>query len=448
VRGFKNTVASQALRTAADGLYARVIGIIASLALLPVLARSLSTEEFGVYAVLTSFQSLLAFSDLGVGNSLVTQLATEGQADAARRRSLVASAILVAALMSLLLAITGALLAAFLPVADLLGAVYLSEADLRVALLMMILSISATVVPSLGPKILFGLGRSRAYAWWIAAGTSSPMLAAAITSLFAERLLPTLAAYCLTPPLLLGWLTVRTLVRNRIARGPTSLRPSRGDTRLLLRGGVGYVTISLTFSVAFHSDALIISSNLGAKEAATYSAALRLFGIAQQLGTAAQVQLWPLLSRLLESGQFGMARRLVMQASLLLGTTSAAFATVMVLVGEEVIGWWFGWTYTPSLALLIALGLWVAQQGIYGPVSILLNAGAVVGGQAVLGVAMAVANLSLSLLLVRQLGASGPIWSSLLCHTLIVFLPSLMLARQVLRGGYSSARRTRQTKGG
>jgi predicted membrane protein len=63
----------------------------------------------------------------------------------------------------------------------------------------------------------------------------------------------------------------------------------------------------------------------------------------------------------------------------------------------------------------------------------LLNGANIIGFQAACAILMAVANVTISILLVQRIGVSGAIWGSVIAQVIFVILPQLWYVRRLLR---------------
>ena len=69
-----------------------------------------------------------------------------------------------------------------------------------------------------------------------------------------------------------------------------------------------------------------------------------------------------------------------------------------------------------ATSVLVAFGLWAALNGLTGPIAMFLNGANVIWFQVICASAMGVANLGLSIVLVRSIGVAGAIFASAITH--------------------------------
>jgi hypothetical protein len=87
------------------------------------------------------------------------------------------------------------------------------------------------------------------------------------------------------------------------------------------------------------------------------------------------------------------------------------------------------------MSLLLAFAVWSVYWLAMTQVGFLLNAAQVIGPQIAMAFTMTAVNLVLSIYLTRHLGLIGPLVGSLIAHMLASGVPSIMIARKILRSG-------------
>jgi O-antigen/teichoic acid export membrane protein len=112
-----------------------------------------------------------------------------------------------------------------------------------------------------------------------------------------------------------------------------------------------------------------------------------------------------------------------------LGTAGAVICVLgFALLGPMVQKAWAGAAYTPDRRLMIAFGLLGALQFLQLPAQMLLNAKGVARMQLIAVVAMLAVNLPLTLLLVRPVGTSGPVFATVIATAVCLTIPSILRA--------------------
>jgi len=85
------------------------------------------------------------------------------------------------------------------------------------------------------------------------------------------------------------------------------------------------------------------------------------------------------------------------------------------------------------MVLMVGLGVWVIMNTVNGPLAMLLNGANAMGFQATCAVAMAVANVAISVFLVYRIGVAGAVWGSIIAQVVFILVPSAWYVPRLLR---------------
>jgi O-antigen/teichoic acid export membrane protein len=433
------------VRAGLSNLGAKIISVVLTLLLTPIIVRALGAERYGVYATVTMVVALLAFTDLGVGNGLVTRLAAaEGRASVEEQRWLVSTALALLLTVGTVLAVLSVVAAVVLPWPTLLGTAAVPASELRVAILVFGLLFAAGLPAGLGQKVLLGLQKGAEASAWLLGATATAVILTAIAAT-ADASLAVVVGATVAPTAALGLVqTVRLFGVQRPELRPRRSDVSQSRVRALLGLSGLFFLLNVAVAVAFQTDLFVVSGILGAASAAVFSICLRLFGLVTQATTAALSQLWPAFAEALASDDRDWVRRTLRRTMAVTALVTVPAVTVLVLIGPALIRWWVGPTLVPPTVLLVAMACWTVQQCVIYPVAMLMNGAEIVRFQLIAASSMAIANLATSILLTRQVGLAGPVWASLMTHTLINALPAVWLVRRrflVGTAGPSAGRR-------
>lgn len=419
-------------RAAIATLAMRALSIVALLGVTPLLARQLGVEMYGVVATLTSTAVILGIADFGIANGLITKIATAGWSSP-RTASLLSAAGVILVTASLLGVCAAMALSWLLPWPRWLNAPTIASSDLRWATLYALLGGALTLTTSLGQKIDLARQRGHAVAIWGAAAVVAGPVGGLVVALVRPDLPIVVAAVALMPPIVLGCQTavgIRSL--------PPELRPrrhlaKRTDIVESIRSGGVFLGLAIVIAVSFQMDALIVSSALGAAVAAQFNVVVRLFGLVGDTIRSALTQLWSAFADALARGEISWVKRTLARTTIGGGAAALVANLGVVLVGQRLVAIWLGPGFRPTLGLLIAAGLWSAYSTAAHPLAMFLNGSQMQGTELVAAIPMAVANLALSLYLVRHIGASGPLIGSLMAHVVCAGVPLGIVAIRRIR---------------
>jgi O-antigen/teichoic acid export membrane protein len=371
---------------------------------------------------------VLPFVELGVGLSMITSVAQAiGRKDDEAIRSAVASAMVTTCGVALVVGVVWSAVFPWVEWKDALGLHTASEAEVRLALHLVVLSLCLGLPASLGYRLLFAEQRADVVAWLqLGAAAASFLLAISMALLGAgpaafvgAALLPAVAVSAAT--------SVVLAVRREMFR-PRLRYATIHDAVDLLRLGSVFSVQQLALTLGSQIDTIVISRSLGAGAVSTYGVAARLANGGTQISSAMFVPLWPAFGEATGSGDRVWVRRTLRRA-LLLGTAGAVICVLgFALLGPMVQKAWAGAAYTPDRRLMIAFGLLGALQFLQLPAQMLLNAKGVARMQLIAVVAMLAVNLPLTLLLVRPVGTSGPVFATVIATAVCLTIPSILRA--------------------
>jgi O-antigen/teichoic acid export membrane protein len=85
------------------------------------------------------------------------------------------------------------------------------------------------------------------------------------------------------------------------------------------------------------------------------------------------------------------------------------------------------------MILMLGLGIWTIMNTLNGPFAMLLNGANIIAFQAACAVLMAIANVTISILLVQHIGVSGAVWGSVIAQLVFILIPDIWYVRRLLR---------------
>ncbi len=380
--------------------------------------------DYGVFAFLLALPALLPSRDLGMGAKVT---------DVVARRSVVGrgeiEAVLAAALAKLARVAVGAvaaLVALQVTVgwhAVLGGAVRgVPDAAITAALALFALSLPG----GLSTSVLWGLRRNdlvAVQAQLLTLGTcAGAVVAVAAAWPVWAALVIAMGAGCVVQ-----WGTL--LVAVRLAGvAPRSLLPGAlHPARLSFRGwALPMFVVTAAGAVGYQTDRLVLSHVTGVIAIAQYSVASQLFFPLWAVVSSAGYTLWAKYALERETGALSRTGFLrTVRTFAAAGCLGAAFLT---LAGPGLLSVLLH--VDDSWKLCGAFGLLLALQSTGLPIGMLLTDRLGLRRQAVCFALMVAANLPLSIVWARDLGAVGPVLASALAYGALVVVPSAVFARR------------------
>lgn len=394
------------------------------------LVESVGPEAYGEYALVTALVALFPFVDLGLSAAVINAVAL-------RRHDLdslvctLAVALRVLCVSALVILLAALAISASDSWSSLLGA-SLRQNDASIWLLACFAAFAVTVPAGIGQRILVGAGKNgRAV---LLQGLQAPMTlgaALALTSV-ASNPKPLHFAFvfyvslCLSTSLS-AWAAFRAIAPELRAAVRLAWQRTKLPASGVLRNAWPMLVQGVTVPAAMQTDRLVVSHARAASELAEYSLAFQYFVPLTSIVSAAGISLWPVYTRARAGGRAAasplrMAAIFAGCATALAGAALAAapFAYDVMSGGEIEVPWGVNWAFAALLvvqAFNFPMGMYMTDyRGLVFQVPWLLL--------------LVLSNVSLSLVLVRDLGSAGPVLASVICVVICQVLPGVCYVRR------------------
>lgn len=401
-----------------------VVNVGVAFFLSPFVVRHLGSVYYGIWALANQFVGYLYLLDFGVRESVIRYTSKYVARGQPRRLNEVLST----AIMLYVPIAIATVLATFLVswgVVDWFHIPPENAAEARAAIIFMGLTIAQTFVLNVFTGILQGLNR---FDVGNAVGLASVLVRTAVIVLLLSQgyKLAALAAVYFGFALAGGLITAFFAVRLLREAG-VSFRfriPVRRRLRALARKIFGYGAFVLINNIAqkiiFTSDAVVIGAFLGVAKVAPYAIAGTLIDNLRSLMVSTAQVFSPLSSALFAQRRTAEMSELLVRGGKLVVIVTLPISLTFVLLGDVFVHLWMGEEFRVTAGqVLFVLGLtqifsaphYVVSSVMYG-----MSQHHILG---YLRIGEAVANLALSLLLVRKLGVVGVAIGTAVSHLVV-----------------------------
>jgi O-antigen/teichoic acid export membrane protein len=407
------------------GLAGRGVAVIVGFVSVPLTVRYLGAERYGVWVTISTAMAWITLADFGMSNSLTNVLS---EAYARDRRDLAqtyfASAFWLLALVAMVLGCIFFSVWHFVAwdrifnVQTVQARAEIAPA-VAVAFLIFILNFPLS---SIGKT--YGAYQEVAVAnAWTAASSlvglvglvTITYLKGGLVSLIFAVSGSALLVSAVSAAWVFGWSKPWLLPRL------TSI--SRAALKKLSGLGGMFFVIQLAWLALFQTDNLIIAHYLGARAVTPYSVTWRLFTYASVFQILAGSSYWPAYAEAFSRGDRKWVRRTFRMNFTLTIASTLMLAIPMVMFGQRIIEKWAGKQAVPTFGLLLLMGIWsVTNAGMSSQACILASSGRL-KGQMIYGIAAAVVNLVLSIVLVQKIGLTGVILGTVGAFFVCVLIP-------------------------
>lgn len=417
---------------------ARSIGFIpqgvATLLISYVVIDRYGVDAFSSYAMIASVMLLIPLNGLGIGASVTQAVAAHGPtSDFSLRTGRTASRAMGVSMLFLI--VVSLALGAWGLWPRLLGDAAGANSWTVVAMILFGLSF----VPGLGPNVLLGAERNHVAILGQSAQAPIALLLVGLLVLAdgdAALVIVVPAAALLGVNLLTMALSARLtgFPWGRILREVGSRRRYPGERIRSLSGPM--MVTSLCVPIAFLCDRIILSHVSTTQAVAEYTLVIQIFAPVTGLIVAAAQPLWPMYTRARAQGGHGPRLGLVLGV---FAAGTVATCAVLVVVADPVGRAVSGGEIELGLLLPVLTALVMCLQAVAYPLGMSLMDPAGARFVATCAVITLPANITVSVLLSRELGAPGPLISLLLVSTCVQVVPTALYARRRIRSGASVA---------
>jgi O-antigen/teichoic acid export membrane protein len=395
------------LLTGALSLVAKGGGAIANIVSLPLLAKYLGQERFGVWLIASSFLTWSSIADLGLANTLKNNLAeADGQGDVQRAIQAITSTIFAICSLTVILLVVLLLANPFIPWMRIFnvqrGLAEISAFGLVCSLLFV------ARIPLTIPNQVYS-GYQEGYYYQVISGGTN-LLALVMLGLVTQ-LGGDLSA--------LAWAFFGTLLAADVLAGFHLFGRHRPElfpywenfdlaTALqVMRSGLQIWVAQISSIAVFQTDLVIVAQLFGAPEVAIYGVVLRLFTITSFLQGAFLSPLWPAYTEAAIRGDRAWIMTTFRRSIVISLAMAVTVGGILVFAVPYLVKIWVNPNAQVDILLLGGMLSTIVLMAMGTAISILANGLGKMKFQATVAPVFALFNLGLSILLGKWLGMAG-----------------------------------------
>jgi O-antigen/teichoic acid export membrane protein len=420
--------------TASATAFAKAISFLLALISVPIALEYLRKERYGLLVTLTSLTALLAFADLGVGNSLINCISeADGKDDPLLKKKHVSTAFFT--LLGIIALFTCGLLlfTQEVPWGHLFG-IRSPEAlrEVNPAVWIVFACFLLNLLFGIAYKAQLGLQLGYIGSLWQAAGSILGFGGLLFCTKTDQGLLGLLAAVLGGPVLASFFNFVWFFYGSHRWLAPSISYCSKNILSAMGRLALLFFILQIAVSMGYESENLIIAWLLGPETVVQYDVHKRLFSLLPMVLGFTLTPLWPAYREALTRGHLPWVRNVFLASVLIAFVSSSFFALLLYFQAPAVLRWWIGPDFSASAPLISCLSIWLVVASLGGCLAMLLNAAGLIRFQIYSSLLMGTSNLALTIHLVPLFGPSGAVYASLISTLLFTFLPSAWMARKIL----------------
>ena len=404
---------------------AKVISVSTALISVPLTLHYLGAERYGMWMTMSSLVAMLGFADLGIGNGLLTSVASaHGRDDRAKIKAYVSSAycvLSVIALVAIALFCLSYSLVDWYRIFNVKTEVARGEAGPAMAVLVCCFALAIPV--NIVQKVQMGLQDGFIASLW-QCGASLMALAGVLFAIHRQAPLAWLVLAFVGAPLLAGATnSLSFFLRLAPDIAPSWRSLSVAATRSIAGVGLLFLVLQIVGALAYTSDNIIIAQMLGAAAVAGYAVPVQMFNLIGTLIAMALAPLWPAYGEAISRGDKAWVKKILKRSLLFSVGVASVCSTALVAAGSWIIGLWVSHAVATPLLLLVGLGVWKVIEAGGNAVAMLLNGAHVVWLQVAVAIATATCAIVLKIVFIASIGVAGAVWATVISYLVFAGIP-------------------------
>lgn len=395
--------------TALGSSLSRFVSIVTILVSLPLTLHYLGPERFGMWAALSAFSLLLSFTDLGIGNSVLTAVAQSAAgSEKSDLRRVISSAYVAMSLISLAILIALALAYPFVSwdrLFNVSSPIAIKESGPAAATFFIILALTGPL--ALINRIQAGLQEGFRSSLWQSVANVAALLAL-VAATQSNASLPWLVLAMAGTPVFVALINSIDFFMFRRPDIRPRLSVIEGVTmRRLSSDGLLFLVLQGCAAIMFQSNPIIVAQILDAKAVAAFAVPDRLFGVIGAVLAIVLTPLWPSYGDAVARGDFEWAKRTLRRSLIFSICSASVLAVILMLAGQTFIHWWVGSSVAVPFTLIAGLAVWKVMEAAGNAVAMFLNGANQLGVQVACALVTTIASVVLKVWFTSSIGIAG-----------------------------------------
>jgi O-antigen/teichoic acid export membrane protein len=393
------------------------VSTLAGFVAIPLTAKYLETERFGLWLILGSLLTWISIADLGLANSLTNALAiSDAKEDKQIAKEAVSSAFYLMLFIALILFILFLIIYPLISwerVFNIKSTLAKQEVGISIFVCWILFVIRLPL--SIPGRIYAAYQEGYLYQVWSAIGSVISVVSL-ILAIHIHANLPLLIIAGFGTLLIGDVLSAIHLFGfQRKCLIPKYKDFNWLQCQWLLKTGVQFWIAQVSAILVFQTDLIIVAQMFGASEVASYGITLKLFSLVSYILASFITSLWPAYSEAAASGDYSWVNHTFKMSVFISFTWSACAGILLVLFSPQLISLLVNKEAVPDISLLFAMLFATVLFAVAQCVAMLVNGLGELRLQTILGPVSAISNILLSVFLGNLIGVSGVAWSTGIC---------------------------------
>lgn len=428
--------------TAFWSFIAKAAAAICLLLSMPVIIGRFGVEQFGAWATLSSFVAITPFLDFGLGNAALNLISDARGRQADRECSFLLRMTAIRAIRIAMGLTIPVVVAVFVsPWWSILGLLRDLDDTARQATAIVAFAFVVNIPLAVCLRMQFALDQAASAFRWQTAGQLISLVAIYLVCQSRSTTFPMLCAAGILPTTLCSAISCIHMQRRQtwyaVEGNDQGLIKELGEN--LRRLSRSFFMLQITSVLAYASDLTIISSRLGAADAAIYAASQRVFGIIPSAASLLWAPLWPQYRRALAAREIGWSKRTFRRSLFLAVGAASSLAACAFLAFPWIVAMLGRGQINPSVVLNAGFAVWVVMECLGGAIAVLMNAGGIVRFQLGLAAVFAAVSCVSKIVLAPVAGVSAFPWITCAAYLGLVLVPTFMARKRLAHAIFRSS---------
>ena len=411
----------------------QVIRTAVAFTTIPIILNYLGKDAFGIWMIALSLLSLIGFMQGGVSGALINLIA-KSKSSLKDMSNTLAATLSLTSLLAVLISAIGAIVAICCPWERLFSSQGIVSQRELALLIFILCSAAGFSLVALVPKFAL-IGNQQAY--WahgidiIATLISGGLVISAAQTKQPIWLLALAFAFGRQVPLFLmgiGFLKFKLKLK-----GLLQFQLDTATTRLLLGAGGLLTIIQISHALANHTDLTLIGIYGDLGNAADYALVQKLFTLPVLIMSFLDLALWPAFTKAKADGDTIWIMRVFRRNLFVTSLATLLFAICMGLALNWMLKLWVGDRVRVGELLIWGMVLKTILIVPISNVNNLLKSLGLFRFMAILFACMVVANVPISIFLIRRIGAAGAVFGSVVAYSIFLVIPYVVKAPNLIR---------------
>lgn len=419
--------------TAISSVFSRILSILVPLLVVRVSLRILGNEIYGLWMTVTSFFTIFAFADLGLGSGLQTKISyLFGSKDMKKIHTYISATFISLMTISLLFILVFGFIFNTINWSIVMNANSVNSNEI-VSLIVLAIVMSKIVNIPLGivQRVQFAFQEGYiSNLWNIASSIFSLILVYLISK---NEFSPIWIIYGVSfSPLLISFLNYFHFFYIKYPKlKPTITIRIKSEVTEMLKIGIGFMALSILTTIGLTMDSYIIAKTCSLECVTPFSIGYRIASTLSIATTMLSIPLWSANGEAISKRDFNWIKSTTKKMSTLSLAITIFGSMFFIVFGNILIKAWLG--YELEISTVMMLGLLFVQiiQSYISPYFMVLNAAGIIKKQVIMFSIFTPMSIILKYFGSLIYGIDIVPWITVITYLLIIVLPTYFIAKNV-----------------